>query len=263
MKLPVNKPSIDYSKIHCFDIESSVSKMKSPIALLLAVAASSTAFTQKRADAPTPPGLTHLLTANVTSGHPVEIGAVPEGTRIMLPLAGGTFEGPLLNGTILPVGVDASLMSPNGDFSPDGISIFQTSDGANIIYRGKGHQSGDHVYSAATFETGSEKYAWLNTAVGVSRALVSTGDTNTGIALEIFLVSSELLRRKNVISLNNANVIDTVGPRGRSLKIVLWVIFSYVARSCLKEELVLLWLVRYKIGSAQCTPYNYFINRRF
>jgi hypothetical protein len=165
--------------------------MKSPTTLLLVLAA--TGFTKTNAD-PVPPQLTHLLTANVTAGPSISIGTEVAGTRVVYPITGGTFAGPLLNGTIAPVGADFSLTTPSNVFSPDGISIFQTSDGANILFRDNGYQSGEYVYGSGTFETGSEQYDWLNTVVAITSAIVSTGETSTGVALDIFLVTNLFTR---------------------------------------------------------------------
>ncbi|KAL6854936.1 hypothetical protein ACO1O0_006072 [Amphichorda felina] len=159
--------------------------MKIYVAPFLALA--STGFARANAD-PAPPPLTFLLTANVTATEPINVGSVAGGTRIVYPIVGGTFEGPLLNGTLADVGADFSLVATNGAFGPDGISLFQTSDGANILFRDKGHQLGDYVYGSGSFETGSEKYAWLNTVVPITRAKVSTGDDGAAVSLEIFLV---------------------------------------------------------------------------
>jgi hypothetical protein len=112
----------------------------------------------------------------------------PQGDRIAYPITGGTFTGPRLNGTFLGVGADFSIVRANNQFSPDGISILQTSDGANILFKDRGYQSGNYVYGSVTFETGAEKYAWLNSVVAVSRALVTTGDTSAGVTMNIFVV---------------------------------------------------------------------------
>ncbi|RYP42267.1 hypothetical protein DL767_000431 [Monosporascus sp. MG133] len=159
--------------------------MKSPTSLLLVLAAAG--FTKINAD-PVPPPLTHLLTASVTAGTTIVIGPEAGGTRVALPIAGGTFTGARLNGTLLPVGVDTGLVTADNKFYPDGTAILQTTDGANIIFRDKGYQTGLNIYGSATFETGSEKYAWLNTVVAVSSAVLSPDGSGAGIALDIFIV---------------------------------------------------------------------------
>lgn len=163
--------------------------MKSPTALSLLMVAAASGLTKTNAD-PTPPPLTHILTANVTAGTTITIG--PEaggGTRVALPIVGGTFSGPRLNGTVLPVGVDTGLLTADNLFYPDGTSILQTSDGANILWWDKGFQTGESIYGSVTFKTGDERYAWLNTVVGVSSAVLSTEGSGSGVALNIFAVS--------------------------------------------------------------------------
>ncbi len=56
----------------------------------------------------------------------------------------------------------------------------QTADGANILVTAKGHVPFDYV----VFETGSDKYAWLNTvvAVGVGRQM------DGAVAMDVFQV---------------------------------------------------------------------------
>jgi hypothetical protein len=161
--------------------------MKFPTSLLLLSAG---AGLSKATTTPTPPPLTHILTANVTAGTTIVIGPEAGGTRVALPIAGGTFWGSRLNGTFLPVGVDAGLMTAQNYFYPDGVAVLQTSDGANIIFRDQGFQTGPgFIYGAVTFQTGAEKYAWLNKVVAVSSAMFGADDSS-GIALDIFMVSS-------------------------------------------------------------------------
>ncbi len=163
--------------------------MKSPVSLLLALAA--TSFAKCSAAEPNTPTLTHLLTAKVTASQGIPIGSSLLGNRTAFPITGGTFTG-LINGKLLPVGADFSLIRPNGKFSPDGIAVLQTDDGANILFRDQGYESKDgYIYGAVTLETGDEKYEWLNYVVAVSTAKVSTGDDGADVGLEIFFVSSK------------------------------------------------------------------------
>ena len=173
-------------------------QMKTPT-LLCFSAAIGVAFAED-AD---PPRLTRLFTAKVTAGPGIELGTLPAGDRIAYPITGGTFTGPRgLNGTIAPVGADFSTETPEKLFSPEGVSILQTSDGANILFRDSGFQLGKYVYGSATFQTGAKNYTWLNTAVTVSRALVETGGTGAAVGLEVFQVSYLLVGRMILLSLN-------------------------------------------------------------
>lgn len=47
---------------------------------------------------PTPPSLTYLYTANVTLGTTIDMGITPYGHRKAIPIIGGTFSGPKMNG---------------------------------------------------------------------------------------------------------------------------------------------------------------------
>jgi len=71
------------------------------------------------------------------------------------------------------------LTDAKGNFDPDALFVLQTTDDANILVREAGHAP----FEATTFETGSEKYAWLNTAVGVTK---STG-IDGGVAQDVFI----------------------------------------------------------------------------
>ena len=63
-------------------------------ALLLFLAAAGFAHSTN----PKPPSLTYLYSANITVGTPIPIGNVPLGTRVVIPVTGGSFSGPKLSG---------------------------------------------------------------------------------------------------------------------------------------------------------------------
>ena len=60
------------------------------------------------------PGLTLLLEIRATLGAPILVGDVPEGTRRVVPVVGGTFEGPGLRGNLLPGGADWQYLRHDG-----------------------------------------------------------------------------------------------------------------------------------------------------
>jgi Protein of unknown function (DUF3237) len=55
-----------------------------------------------------------LMTLQVTVIDPQKIGAVPHGTRVTAPIAGGHFEGARLRGTVLPGGGNWTLLRGDG-----------------------------------------------------------------------------------------------------------------------------------------------------
>nr|BAZ95830.1 hypothetical protein cpaH [Curvularia pallescens] len=144
-----------------------------------------TAACSVAAQTPASPEMNWILSANVTPGDPIVVGPVPGGTRTILPIAGGTFWGPYFNGTLAPVGIDAGIVTPDNKFYPGGTAVLQSEDGANIIFKDNGFQTGDTIYGAVTFETGAEGYEWLNKLILVSSAKFAS-DTGSAVTLNIF-----------------------------------------------------------------------------
>ncbi|KAL1839500.1 hypothetical protein VTJ49DRAFT_1438 [Mycothermus thermophilus] len=126
---------------------------------------------------PALPKLTYLFSVNLTFAELISIGEVPYGTRDLLTISGGTFSGPKLKGKI-GTGLDWGLTSRQGVFSPDAVYTLHTDDGATILAFEKGHAPHVHVL----FETGSEEYAWLNSAV----AYATGGPNEVGVGLDVW-----------------------------------------------------------------------------
>ena len=100
-------------------------------------------------------------------------------------MIGGTVKGPKVNGEVLPFGADWILLRPDGMFELDVRVTIRADDGELIYfyYRGVTNaspeireriQKGEDVdpseyYFRTTpiFETGSEKYSWLNKIICV------------------------------------------------------------------------------------------------
>ena len=132
----------------------------------------------------------HLLTLKleVAFDAMLNIGTTVHGRRRIAPVSGGTFEGDRLKGVVLP-GADWVINRPDGAMAIDVRIALRTDDGAAIYcaYQGvfkaapevmarfnRGERLADGEYSLRTvvrFETGSERYLWLNDmlAVGVGR----------------------------------------------------------------------------------------------
>jgi Protein of unknown function (DUF3237) len=98
--------------------------------------------------------------------------------RVVVPVSGGTFDGPRLKGTVIGPGGDWIVRRPDGSSVLDVRILLQTDDNQKIYvtYRGISFtpQGGAQYWRIVpVFETGAEKYLWLNNiiAVGVHRAL--------------------------------------------------------------------------------------------
>jgi hypothetical protein len=119
------------------------------------------------------------LTANLSESV-YRVGDGGRGARTVVVVTGGSFEGPHLRGTVAPVGGDWVVRRSDGVSQLDVRALLQTDDGAEIqiTYGGYNHQQtlgplGDlaegtrYFRTLPVFETGDERYAWLNRIVAV------------------------------------------------------------------------------------------------
>lgn len=124
------------------------------------------------------PRLEFVMQLKVTLGEAYNVGATPQGNRNVIPITGGTFEGPLLRGTILSGGADYQLSNADGSRTTlEAIYSIRTADGVyihvrnrGIIYNGKDEHGQPTFYfkAAPQFEApAGSPYAWLNNAIYV------------------------------------------------------------------------------------------------
>lgn len=112
------------------------------------------------------------------------------GTRVIVPVTGGTFEGPKLKGTVSgQAGGDWVTARPDGSLRLDVRITLVTDDGALIYttYTGIGIVSGDGraLRTAPLFETADPRYAWLNNVLGVA---TGTSAENT-VTYDVYALS--------------------------------------------------------------------------
>ena len=79
---------------------------------------------------PTPPKLTLAMTIRVQVGPPTELGQVPRGRRRIIPILGGTFEGPNIRGKVVPGGADWQIVRADGFAELDTRYMLQTDAGS-------------------------------------------------------------------------------------------------------------------------------------
>lgn len=113
----------------------------------------------------------------------------PEGTRFIVPVTGGSFDGPRLKGTVVTPGGDWVRSRPDGSAKLDVRIQLVTDDGHSILmtYQGIGVPGDDglRIRTAPTFETGAEEYAWLNNVQAVGLGVSSEG----GVTYEIYALT--------------------------------------------------------------------------
>ncbi len=119
------------------------------------------------------------LTANVGEVEPAVLAGTPSGTRMVVTAMSGTFDGPRLRGRVEPVaGGDWVVVRSDGSMLLDVRLVLRTHDDALIYmtYSGIGVRTETEllVRTAPQFETGDERYTWLNTIQAVAHG--SRGD---------------------------------------------------------------------------------------
>ena len=119
------------------------------------------------------PQLEFALQLKVTLGDSYDVGETQHGQRIVIPITGGTFEGPAIKGTIINGGADYQLANKALNRTElEAIYSIKTDDGVyihvrnrGIIWSGKDAQGNPSFYfkAAPQFEAPADsKYAWLN-----------------------------------------------------------------------------------------------------
>lgn len=102
----------------------------------------------------------------------LDLGAGPLGERRMVPITGGSFEGPRLRGKVLAGGADRQLLRKDGARLLDALYEMQTDDGAiitvhnQVLTRSDG-PGGDYRFSHVTLTAPEGKYSWVNQSVYV------------------------------------------------------------------------------------------------
>ena len=126
-----------------------------------------------------------LMTVRITAAPPQKLGTVPHGTRLIVPVTGGDFEGPRLRGKILPGGGDWLLLRSDDVLELDLRITLETDDHALIYmtFQGLRHGPPDAIAALGRgevvdparyyfrtvprFETSAETYAFLNRLITV------------------------------------------------------------------------------------------------
>ena len=108
------------------------------------------------------PQLEFALQLKVTLGQAFSIENTQHGRRTVIPITGGTFEGPGIKGTIINGGADYQLANAQGRTELEAIYCIKTDDG---VADGK---PTFYFRAAPQFEAPADsKYGWLNNALFV------------------------------------------------------------------------------------------------
>jgi hypothetical protein len=130
-----------------------------------------------------------LMTLAAEVGEIQTLGPGPLGERRLIPITGGSFEGPVLRGVVLPGGNDWQIVRTDGVLDLDARYAIREEGGAVIRVESRGMRHGPpevlaalargeevdpakyFFRSALRFETGDAKLSWLNKAMAVATAV--------------------------------------------------------------------------------------------
>ena len=130
---------------------------------------------------------TPLFDISITVDPPQDLGATPLGMRRIVPVTGGSFKGERVSGIVMPnAAADWILVRADGSIQLDVRLTLKTDDGELIYmnYRGIRNSSPEvserlangelvdpseyYFRTAPVFETGADKYAWMNNIISVA-----------------------------------------------------------------------------------------------
>lgn len=129
------------------------------------------------------------LRLDITYERSQRVGAAPAGGRAIVPIEGGSFEGPRLRGRVQPGGADWLQFRSDGAMLIDVRLVLRTDDDAMIAmtYTGIAHAEAatmekfrrrellpfEAVYVRTTprFETADPRYLWLNKILAVGNGM--------------------------------------------------------------------------------------------
>jgi hypothetical protein len=150
---------------------------------LLLVVLSAPAPIAQSSRTPPAPGLVFAFELRATVAAPVVIGQVPGGTRRIVAITGGTFEGPGIKGKVVPGGADWQMIRADGFSELDTRYSLETDKGQIIYVQNAGMRhaapavmdkllKGETVdpklvyfRTVPTFETAAPDLQWLTRAV--------------------------------------------------------------------------------------------------
>jgi hypothetical protein len=154
-------------------------------------------------DLPEPPELEFAFEVRAQVADPLVVGELPNGTRRIIDILGGTVEGPGIRGTILPGGADWQIIRREDGFTDiDARYTIETDSGSFIYVSNVGirhappevmrrlnagetvDQADIYFRAIPRFETGDPDFQWLMRSI-----FVSTGERYpNGVIIRFFRV---------------------------------------------------------------------------
>jgi hypothetical protein len=117
------------------------------------------------------PELRPLCSLDAVLSEPIVVGEGPSGLRIIYEVLEANIAGERLRGVMSGRAAADWVSVAGGIATLDVRATFETHDGAHIYVQYRGRVRDGTIYVAPLFETGDERYAWVNSllAVGIGR----------------------------------------------------------------------------------------------
>ena len=135
------------------------------LAVFALIASAGVALAQDTTQAKRTPAFDYLGTLTAETGTRTVVDNGPQGTRTIVQIVGGRFEGPRLKGTVVIPAGDWITNRADGSYRLDVRLTLRTDDGALILvtYNGIGQttSAGASLRATPLFETGDARYTWL------------------------------------------------------------------------------------------------------
>ena len=137
------------------------------------------------------PELELVMTLHVEIAPPLEIGDIGGGIRRVIPIVGGTFEGPNIRGQVLPGGADWNLARHDGTSELWARYTLRTDDDVliGVLNTGGAVPQADgsvYVRTVPQFEVVNERYGWLRRSIFVGT--LTAGEPDGAVKLQFFRV---------------------------------------------------------------------------
>jgi hypothetical protein len=135
------------------------------------------------------PELEFAFSARITVDRIYEVGETAYGQRRLIPITGGTFEGPNLKGIVIPGGADFQLLRRDGVAELEAKYALQEADGTIIYITNKGLRHGPaevlqriasgaevdpseyYFRTSPTFEVKAGPHEWLTRSVFIGEGI--------------------------------------------------------------------------------------------
>jgi uncharacterized protein DUF3237 len=134
------------------------------------------------------PSLKRVYRLEAIVGEPLELGNLPQGHRRIVPLTGGTFTGPELNGKLPPgSSADWQIALPDGTALADIRYTLQTNDGELLYVQARGvrHGSADVLARLARGDNADPSQYTFRTSTQIESAAPALDWLNKGVFISV------------------------------------------------------------------------------